>query len=379
VLVHGKLLNPFDHTEHWRSWFYHPDTGELIRPQNPPESQIRHISRDPKLFWHEPTKKWIMVVYEQDTYEAYDGKSCTFAVYSSDKATEWRKESVIPGWYECPELFELDVDADPDKRKWVLLGGDGRYVIGDFDGKAFHFEPRRPDEFDPYMTSTKFLANETYKYMGFYGKSMFAPQTFNDMPKEDGRRIQIGWLKCNMAHMPFNQMMSLPCELFLRTTEDGIRMFTRPVEELEQLRGKSYRWTGEDDQTTYRLDEDGDGLLEIVARIRIGTDETGIEIDGIKIAYNPENRKLRCELSTDSVVEAPLKAIQNEIRLHVFRDRTSIELFANDGRVHMPVAVPPDRHGPTVPSVRRLGPEPFVSLDIYALNSIWSDTDGNPA
>ncbi|MDF2717296.1 MAG: hypothetical protein K0R28_4221, partial [Paenibacillus sp.] len=115
-----------------------------------------------------------------------------------------------------------------------------------------------------------------------------------------------------------------------------------------------------------------------VARIRVGTDETGIEIDGIKIAYNPENRKLRCELSADSVVEAPLKAIQNEIRLHVFRDRTSIELFANDGRVHMPMAVPPNRHSPTVPSVRRLGPEPFVSLDIYTLNSIWSDSKGNP-
>lgn len=85
-----------------------------------------------------------------------------------------------------------------------------------------------------------------------------------------------------------------------------------------------------------------------------------------------------CELSADSVVEAPLHAIRNEIRLHVFRDRTSLELFANEGRVYMPLAVPPNRHSLTVPLIRRLGSEPFVSLDVYALNSIWPDPIGNP-
>ena len=67
----------------------------------------------------------------------------------------------------------------------------------------------------------------------------YASQTFNDI-RPTGGEIQIGWGRIDMPGMPFNQMMTFPCELTLRTTPEGIRMFARPVKEIETLHARSH-------------------------------------------------------------------------------------------------------------------------------------------
>lgn len=148
-------------------------------------------TRDPKVFWYAPSKHWVMVLNERDGH----------SIYTSANLKDWKYESHVTGFWECPELFELPVDGDKNHTKWVMYGATGTYMLGSFDGKVF--------------------TPEAGKYCYTTG-SIYAAQTYNNIPASDGRRIQIGWGRVSHPGMPFNGMMMLPTELTLRTTKDGI-------------------------------------------------------------------------------------------------------------------------------------------------------------
>ena len=166
----------------------------------------RH-TRDPKIFWHEPTRKWVMVLFEKDGH----------SFYNSDDLKEWTYLSHLVGFWECPELFELPVDGNTYNTKWVIYGASGTYMIGDFDGREFNVESGKH----------RFVAGGHY-----------AAQTYNDIPADDGRRIQFAWGQITHDGMPFKSMMLFPTELTLRSTRNGIRLFSEPVEEISQLHEK---------------------------------------------------------------------------------------------------------------------------------------------
>ena len=162
---------------------------------------VKHQGRDPRLLWHKASSRWIMAVYDE-----FEGKQW-IAFHSSPDLKAWTFESRIEGFFECPDLFELAVAGQPGQSRWVLYGGDGAYLLGQFDGK-------------------KFTPDSNKKERVWYG-NFYAAQTFSDTP--DGRRIQIGWGNgIAFPGMPFNQQMTIPCELTLRSTDEGIRMFARP-------------------------------------------------------------------------------------------------------------------------------------------------------
>ena len=127
---------------------------------------VKHAGRDPKLVWYEPTQHWVMAVYDETA-----GKQ-GIAFHTSPDLKNWTLQSKIDGFFECPDLFELPVDGDAGRSRWVLYAADGKYVLGDFDGQAFH------------PTSGK------DKLQVWYG-NFYAAQSFSNTP--DGRRIQIGW------------------------------------------------------------------------------------------------------------------------------------------------------------------------------------------
>ncbi len=119
----------------------------------------------------------------------------------------------------CPEMFELPIDDKTGASRWVLLGAQNRYFIGNFVGKTF----------------TKVSGPHGTNHGAFY-----AAQTFSDLP--DGRRIQIGWVTTNTFFEDFpdqivNQSFSLPHAMTLRQTRDGLRVFFNPAKETEKLRG----------------------------------------------------------------------------------------------------------------------------------------------
>lgn len=101
--------------------------------------------RDPKVFWYEPAQQWRMVVvraleHKVDIYGSPDLKDWTHL-------SEFGPVGATGGAWECPDLFPLAVDGDPDNVKWVMVvslnpggiaGGSGmQYFVGDFDGTTF--------------------------------------------------------------------------------------------------------------------------------------------------------------------------------------------------------------------------------------------------
>ena len=177
---------------------------------NPVVRQISGGNRDPKVMWHKPSQQWIMVLYVELN------QVHTIHFLGSPNLKDWHVLSYTDGFFECPDFFELAVDGDAVKQKWVLTAASSEYRVGAFDGKTF--------------------TPETPKLKGHRGQGFYAAQTFSDIPVKDGRRIQIGWLQTETKGMPFNQGMSLPHELRLTQTPEGPRLTFTPVKELESLR-----------------------------------------------------------------------------------------------------------------------------------------------
>ncbi len=180
-------------------------------------------ARDPKVIWYEPTQKWVMALYRKTSE---DDKSKGVSFYTSGNLVDWEWKSHIYGFYECPDLIELQVTNKPEEHKWILFDGDGSYLVGVFDGEKF--------------------TPESAKMKSDFGKNYYATQTWSNIPKDDGRTIQIAWMKGGkFPDMPFNGQMSFPCQLSLTNFSFGYKLIRQPVKEIELLHGKHYNWSNE--------------------------------------------------------------------------------------------------------------------------------------
>lgn len=312
-------------------------------PGNPVVDFIADANRDPKVFWHAKSQRWIMVLYVRRD---------AFSIFSSPDLKNWKFESEasFPTAHECPELFELAVDGDPQETRWILWSASGNHLIGRFDGHTFTAE-------------SDVLRSE-------WGRNCYAGQTWNNVP--DGRRIFIGWMNSDGSaypHMPFNQQMTVPREFRLQTTEDGLRLFAWPVRELDLLhRSKitTERLALRGQQSPHEFDVAE--LLDLEATIQPGNARAIIlEVRGVPIVYRPQEGVLEC---LNSRVEGMPKTESFPIRVLV--DRTSIEIFAQRGRYVMSFCRAFD------PANRRLriwaeeGNAEVVSLDVYEMGTIWT-------
>jgi sucrose-6-phosphate hydrolase SacC (GH32 family) len=345
--THDKLIHR--HSWHMRqSIAYSNDRGRTWTKYlgNPIIENLSQGNRDPKVFWHEPTKRWVMVLY-------LDGGKHKMVFFTSTDLKNWTKHSELEtkGMGECPELFELPIDGDKSNTKWVLYGGSGAYLIGHFDGRKFV-----PD-------------GDLIKFS--HGDCFYASQTWNDVPKEDGRRIQIGWARIDIPDMPFNQMMNSPLELTLRSTDDGIRVYAVPVREFENLRGKKHSFKNK------KLVE-GENLLEgieseffdIVAEIEVGDAKSvGLNVRGVEIVYDADKQELVSKSKEEAI--APLKTVDGKIKLRILADRGIREVFADDGRIYMPLGKFTETANKKLQIFARGLNAKVVSLDVYEMKSIW--------
>ena len=168
--------------------------------------------------------------------------------------------------------------------------------------------------------------------------------------------------------MPFNQQMSFPCELTLRELPEGLRLCRYPVREIEKLRAKRHHWT---DLPIRRGEAPLPGIntdtLDIQTELDPGNAvELGLKINGQDISYAPVQRRLSA-LGRSAILEDGI----GPLKLRILVDRTSIEVFANDGRISFTSCYLPDEQQRRISIHSAGGSGRFLSLTVHELRSIW--------
>ena len=322
---------------------------------NPFLKNISPGNRDPLVFWHEPSKRWIMVLYVGHP-TSFPGSRPAAQIFSSVNLKEWNFESSIEGFNDCPNFFELPLDENRADTRWIIHSADMRYKVGRFDGKTF--------------------TPETPLLIGQKGESAYAAQTFNDMP--DARRVQVAWGRNEAPGMPFSQIMTFPCELSLATTAEGPRMRWRPVREIEKLHGKRKFWLNEPLPAYGKPVVLARGKhLDIYAAISVGNaSEVEVNVRGIPIICHVKDKLLTVNGYASSVAlkegYAGIGLREGKLQLRILLDRISMEVFADDGLVYMPLAVVPPADNDMITIAARGGSARADAVEIFQLKSMWS-------
>src|SRR5436190_5801541 len=274
-----------------RTWKHYEKNPILVHPE-----------RDPKVFWHEPSARWVMFHYGEENGERL------YHIFTSTNLLSWHDEKrPIKNSYECPDFFQLPIDGDRSRMKWVLVRGDGKYSLGEFDGKEFK--------------------EETTQLESDSGPHFYATQSWENAPV--GRRVQAAWMRGgNYPDMPFNQQITFPRELTLRTTPAGPRLFQQPIREIESLYNGEQTWTNRALRSGQVLPVSPSGqLFRLQAEVNLDDSATlTLSVRGTRIVLSRQN--MNCG-SKHVSLSAPLTS------LDVLIDRTSVEIFANEGAASM--------------------------------------------
>lgn len=357
-----------------------------IYPSNPVLT-LESEARDPKVFWNDSTKEWNMILAHALDHE--------MLIFTSPDMKSWTLQSSFGkglgaqgGVWECPDLFELPV-AGTDEKKWVLLcninpdgpfGGSGtQYFVGDFDGKTFKADTDAAGD-----VSTKWLD---------YGKDHYATVTWSDAP--DGRRVALGWMSnwqyaADVPTMQFRSANTLPREMGLFRAPDGeVYASSAPSPELEALRGKLAakvkKTTVGRKARSFALPSENGGICEILMDIEASKAKTvnivfsNSQGEKVVMQYDPAAATLSFDRTQSGITDfsegfpavtvTPTHEASGRIALRIFVDRSSMEVFGNDGEFVMTNLVFP-RAPYTALSVSAEGGNAKVeNLRIYSLKS----------
>ena len=159
-------------------------------------------SRDPKIFWHEETKAYIMLLY----LEAYD-----FGIFRSRDLKHFemtQRFSLEPAW-ECPDLLRIKDEDGSDQ--WMFICADGFYYWGDFDGYTFTSDLKRQD--------------------AYLGGAHYATQTYYGIKD---RIVAVPWLRLDVGHY-YRGAMGIPREYTSVKKEGKKYLVQKPVREIAGL------------------------------------------------------------------------------------------------------------------------------------------------
>jgi len=390
-------------------------TGHTPKMDNRPQRQAQHLAvsqdgrswtkyarnpvldigmadfRDPKVFWHAPSKQWIMIVVLAREKKA--------SIYGSPDLKEWKRlsdfgpEGATGGVWECPDLFELPVKGHPNKKKWVLKiglnpghvsGGSGeQYFIGDFDGARFRSD--NPSE-------TRWLD---------YGRDCYCALTWSGEPQ--GRPTHmIGWMN-NWQYAratptdPWRGAMTLPRALELRTSAKGIRLAQAPPPEMRSLRSEAFSYQG---SSAKELNEKLakwphlSQTFELEATVRPGPGKQFAwrVLEGPQeytlIGYDTDRKEIfvdRTHTAHASFHErypsrtvAPLDPRRGAVTLRIFVDQSSVEVFADDGQVVLTNLVFPNPASTGISLMADKTGVDQIRLNMWKLKSIWGTAKERP-
>ena len=342
---------------------YSTDNGRSFTKyeNNPVLTSDARDFRDPKVFWHKETQRWIMLLAVGQEMQ----------IFSSSNLKDWAFESSFGegqgahgGVWECPDLFELPVDGTNEK-KWVLLcnlnpggpfgGSATQYFVGSFNGKEFVNES---------PSKTKWMD---------WGKDHYATVTWSDAP--DNRRIAIAWMSNwqyanDVPTSQYRSPNSVPRDLSLFTVDGETYLQSAASPELLKLRDiskkRSFKVNGT--RTIKDMIAGNEGAYEIeltienqhadVIGFRLYNDK-GEEVD---MQYDMKEKKFSMDRRKSGEVGfnenfpmltwTAIESGKDELKLCLFVDKSSVEAFGDGGRFVMTNQVFPS--------------EPYTHIDFYS-------------
>lgn len=336
--------------------------------------------RDPTVFWHSESQQWIMVVSKTLESKAafYASKDLKHWTWLSDFGPAGRTYRC----FECPDFFKLKVVGE-EIEKWVLVVSvdwdNEQYFVGDFDGKEFHAEGLEP---------------ETGLYVD-RAPDFYASRTTRDFDDSLGGEVySIGWMSnwtyCRLLPKTYGHQgfWSVPRRLSLISTPNGYRLSQQPKEELKSLRGEHQCYQGKLKAgitpispisalgNTYEAEVtfDCEGSHTFGINLCVGsgrkavltyhTDSHTLSVDRTQVAdFRLEKFERTCH--------AKVAPIDGKLRLRIFVDKCSIEIFSEDGADVFSLA--------TFAGADQTGFEFFTldndtryHLNVWPMQSIWN-------
>jgi fructan beta-fructosidase len=189
---------------------------------------------------------------------------------------------------------------------------------------------------------------------------------------------------------PWRSAMSIPREVGLRKTAHGLRLVQKPVHEQAQLRDRHFQFTGGElaaANAWLKKNEIAGNQLELV--VEFETTRTGVQ--GIRVLTGSNEATVigldfaRARMFLDrtqsgnigfhpefsGVHEAPLPLRDGGVRLHIFLDACSVEVFANEGETVITDLVFPSETSRGVEFFGSMQSAKVRSLDVWTLKSAW--------
>ncbi|HEY3573170.1 MAG TPA: glycoside hydrolase family 32 protein [Arthrobacter sp.] len=372
-----------------QSLAYSTDAGMTWRKYegNPVLTRNSVNFRDPKVFRYQGDQGacWVMVAVEAQQQKVVFYRSDNLK--SWDFLSDFGPANADAGEWECPDLFPLAVDGDPDNTKWVLIvninpgavagGSGGQYFIGHFDGERF-----LPDTGtlvaptgvsalpDPGMAA----ALQQCLWLD-WGRDCYASVSFSNAP--DDRRIIIGWMNNwdyanELPTAPWRSSMTLAREVRLTAVSGSARLVQQPVladrcarEELTPAKDHMCAGSFELRNSALRLPDAVPGSAQIIeAEILPGSAErldfrlvgSGDGSKSTILSYNTASAQLtldrrqsgntRFNEKFSSAESAPLVLEDGVLKLLIVVDHCSVEVFAQDGRTVMTDLIFPETESP---------------------------------
>lgn len=347
-----------------------------------PVCALESEARDPNMFWNEAIGKWNIILAHPLDHE--------MLIFSSPNLKQWTLESAFgkglgnqDGIWECPDIFQLPVEGE-NISKWVivcninpggLFGGSAtQYFIGDFDGKTF-----TPDVNKDGKVTTKWLD---------FGKDNYASVSWSDGPS--GRRTIIGWMSnwqyaVDVPTTQYRSANTLPRDMKLFRGEDGeIYMASEPSPELTAMRDALVvdvkKVSAGKKAKAFNLPKDGicEILLDVDARNASSLSLTLGNAAGDKVVmtYDPKAHTLAMDRTKSGITDfskdfpavtvAPTFESNGRVALRIFVDRSSIELFGDNGRSVMTNVVFPTKPYSTL-TVSAKGSARISNLKVYGI------------
>ena len=339
--------------------------------------------RDPKVVWHEDSKKWILVLAAYDRVKFYASSNLTDWNFISDYAIEGDNRL-----WECPDLFPMKVEGS-NETKWVLIvsiqkeapndGTATSYFVGEFDGKEFKSDIKKQRWLD-------------------WGTDNYAFVTWNNVPKNDGRILGIGW----MSNWQYAQVvptekwrstMTLSRELTLHPINGDYQIYSSPVKEYQSLRGKptaleamsitkGKTLQGSFDPT--QAEYDFNINLKKTTATSFGMKFENDLGEYFTIKFNIKEGKMYVDRTNsgnkefsekfyNSIHSAPISFDKEEMDLRLFMDAASAEIFIDNGALNFTSIFFPTKKFDKITLLVENGTLNLNKSTIYPLNSIWSN------